>query len=52
LEAVAADVFLEIIDPETTPERRRELRDALTTYCAHDTMALVRVARKFVSADS
>jgi len=48
----ASDAFLEIIDPETTAERRQELRDALIEYCAHDTLAMVRVAREFISADS
>lgn len=47
--AAASEAFLEIIDPGTTAERRQLLRDALIASCAHDTMAVVTLARKFVS---
>jgi hypothetical protein len=48
--SAASEAFLEIIDPATTDERRQALREALIAYCAHDTLAMVRVAKKFVSA--
>lgn len=37
--------YLEAIHPDTAPERRRAIERDLTTYCAHDTLAMVRLAR-------
>ena len=37
-------VYFEMIDPATSPERRKALEDALLTYCSRDTLALVKVA--------
>ena len=36
--------YFEMIDPATSMERRRKLHDALLTYCARDTLAMVRLA--------
>lgn len=41
-EAEAA--WLEILHPETVPERREELRKGLADYCALDTLAMVKLA--------
>jgi hypothetical protein len=40
---VASLAFLEIMSPETHPERRAELRRQLLAYCGRDTEALVRL---------
>lgn len=37
--------FLQLIDPDTTNERRKSLREALLRYCGHDTLAMVRLAQ-------
>jgi hypothetical protein len=37
-------VYFEMIDPATPLERRKALEGALLTYCARDTLALVKVA--------
>ncbi len=39
----AQAAYHEVVDPNTTLERREELRSALLRYCALDTLALVRV---------
>ena len=44
---IAQVAFGEILQPETTPERRAELREGLLRYCERDTVAMVRVARHF-----
>ena len=44
---MAQDAFGEIMNPETSAERRRELRDALLQYCERDTLAMVRIAHHF-----
>ena len=41
---MAEPVFLEIMDEETEPERRDQLREALLRYCKLDTLAMVRLA--------
>ena len=43
----AQAAYREIIHPATAPERRAALIHDLKAYCALDTLALVRVARKF-----
>lgn len=40
---MAAAAFLEAIRPETTPERRDDIREELLKYCWLDTYALARV---------
>ena len=35
--------YVEMIDPETRPERRAEIRQALRAYCNRDTEAMVRL---------
>jgi len=42
--AAASDAFLELMDPATDPDRRRQVRSDLARYCAYDTLALVRLA--------
>ena len=37
--------YLEIIDKQTDPTRRKELIKSLTEYCKLDTLAMVRLAR-------
>ncbi|MEO8753331.1 MAG: DUF2779 domain-containing protein [Casimicrobiaceae bacterium] len=37
-------VYFEMIDPATSGERRTTLANALLTYCARDTLAMVRLA--------
>jgi hypothetical protein len=43
----AQEAFGEILHPDTTPERRRQLREALLQYCERDTLAMVRIAHHF-----
>ena len=43
-------VYLEMIDPATSAERRKLLEAALLTYCARDTLAMVRLAEFFGGA--
>jgi len=38
-------VYFEMIDPATSMARRKKLEDALLTYCARDTLAMVRLAK-------
>ncbi len=40
-------IYFEMVDPATTPERREALATALLTYCARDTLAMVRLAAFF-----
>jgi len=49
--AAAQAAYREIIHPATAPERRAALIQDLRAYCALDTLALVRVARKFEGRD-
>lgn len=37
--------WFEAIAPGTTPSRKCELREQMLRYCAHDTLAMVRIAR-------
>ena len=46
----AEAAFQEAISPDTTPERREVLREALEVYCARDTLALVRLVAFFSAA--
>jgi len=41
--SAAMNAYLELIDPGTENTRRQELRDGLRRYCAHDTMAMVKL---------
>ena len=43
----AQDAYREILREQTDPERREVLVNALKTYCGHDTLALVALARFF-----
>jgi hypothetical protein len=38
-------VYFEMIDAATSMERRKKLEDALLTYCARDTLAMVRLTQ-------
>ena len=48
----ASEAFLEIMDPDTTDERREQLRSDLVQYCAYDTLAMVRVVEALEGAGS
>ena len=40
---MAVDAYLEATDPDTSPQRKEELRQQLLTYCRLDTWAMVRL---------
>ena len=44
---MAPEAFAEIMQPETSPERRQQLHNALLQYCERDTLAMVRIAHYF-----
>ena len=44
-------VYFEMIDPVTSTERRKNLEDALLTYCARDTLAMVRLTEFLAGAN-
>jgi len=44
---MAQEAFEEIMQPETSPERRQQLHNALLLYCERDTLAMVRIAHYF-----
>ncbi len=44
---MAQEAFAEIMQPETSPERRQQLHHALLLYCERDTLAMVRIAHYF-----
>ena len=44
---MAQDAFAEMMDPETTDERRGQLYNSLLKYCERDTLAMVRIANYF-----
>jgi hypothetical protein len=43
----ASAAYLEAIDPQTTTERKEEIREELLKYCKHDTKAMVRLVQFF-----
>ena len=43
--------YLEMIDPQTPPERKDALERALRTYCRRDTEGMVRIARRLSMSD-
>ena len=48
---MARQAYLEAIDPETTRERKQEIRLQLKSYCELDTLAMVKIWCKFAGAD-
>jgi len=46
----AQSAYLEAIHPDTSPQRKAALRDALLAYCRLDTLALVRLVDFFARA--
>lgn len=44
---MAQDAFSEMMHPDTLPERRQQLQEALLLYCERDTLAMVRIAHYF-----
>lgn len=44
---MAMQAYLEAVDPMTAHERKQEIRTQLVSYCALDTLAMVRVWGKF-----
>ncbi len=47
---MAQEAFTEIMQPETSPERRQQLHNSLLSYCERDTLAMVRIAHYFEGA--
>jgi hypothetical protein len=43
----ASRAYLEAIRPDTSPERKEEIRRELIEYCAFDTLAMVRLVEFF-----
>ena len=43
----ASAAYLEAIGPQTTPERKEQIREELLKYCMHDTEAMVRLVQFF-----
>ena len=43
----ASAAYLEAIDPETSAERKEQIREELLKYCKHDTEAMVRLVEFF-----
>ena len=39
----AMEAYMELLDPKTDEQRRTEVRTSLSIYCAHDTMAMVKL---------
>jgi len=48
---IAQTSFQEMIDANTTEERRQSLRQGLLAYCERDTLAMVRIAQYFQFED-
>ena len=48
----AQAAYHEAADPATADDRRETLRHSLLEYCSLDTLALVRVAHRFATADA
>lgn len=48
---MATQAYLEAIDPATTIERRQEIQTQLVSYCALDTLAMVKIWSKFSGVD-
>ncbi len=48
----AQAAYHEAVDPDTPEERRELLCSSLLEYCSLDTLALVRVAHRFATADA
>jgi hypothetical protein len=48
----AQAAYHEAVDPETPADRREVLRASLLEYCGLDTLALVRVAHRFATAEA
>ena len=48
----AQAAYHEAVDPATPADRRDLLRASLLEYCGLDTLALVRVAHRFATADT
>ena len=43
----ASSAYLEAIDPQTSMERREDIRANLLRYCRHDTEAMLRLVQFF-----
>jgi len=35
--------YLQMLNPETPPEEKKEIEEALLAYCSHDTLAMVKI---------
>ncbi|AHF00309.1 hypothetical protein THITH_16655 [Thioalkalivibrio paradoxus ARh 1] len=47
---MAQEAFAELIQADTSVQRREDIRDALLRYCERDTLAMVRLALFFEGA--
>ena len=50
--SAAQIAYMEAIDPDCSPERKAAIGDALRTYCARDTYAMIIVLRKLLERSS
>lgn len=48
---LAMQAYLEVVDPATTSERKKEIHTQLVSYCALDTLAMVKIWSKFAGVD-
>jgi hypothetical protein len=48
----ASEGYLEAIHPDTSPERKAELKEQLLRYCRFDTEAMVRLVQFLATAPS
>ena len=48
----ASVAYLEAIDPETSAERKEQIREELLKYCKHDTEAMVRLVAFFSKSEA
>ena len=44
----ASVAYLQMLDPGTSPEERAEIKRALLSYCANDTLGLVKVREELL----
>ena len=45
----ASSAYLEAVNPETSEERREEIRVDMLRYCKHDTVAMLKLVRFFAT---
>ena len=45
----ASSAYLEAVNPETSEERREEIRVDMLRYCKHDTAAMLKLVQFFAT---